>query len=211
MTAITLAMSELAPPQPLASPGTVSASTSIEDLAVRLQADRDGPTFELLIKKTEKAGYHLALSLLKDPELAKDALQESFFVVYRQIDQLREPGAFKSWLFRIINRTCHDIIRKRKREVETDLADREDLTSSETSRTSEPDPSRSVTKKQLLRATFESLPEIDREAIALREICSLSYDEMAQALSVPIGTVRSRLAKARQRFINAYRKEQNRD
>lgn len=206
MTTITLAMSDLAPPQPLDD-----APKSIEALASKLKLERDGATLEALIKRTEKACYHLAVSILKDADLAKDALQESYFMVYRQIDQLREPAAFRSWLFRIVNRTCHDILRKRKKEVQTDLSSRDDVVSDSPGSVREPDPSQAVSKRELLKATFKTLPDIDRETIALREICSLSYEEMAQTLSIPIGTVRSRLAKARQRFINAYRKEQARD
>lgn len=55
--------------------------------------------------------------------------------------------------------------------------------------------------------TFSRLPEIDRTALALREVCSLSYEEMSRVLGVPLGTVRSRLAKARDRFIQMYRGE----
>ncbi|MCA9779617.1 MAG: hypothetical protein KC800_22975, partial [Candidatus Eremiobacteraeota bacterium] len=71
------------------------------------------------------------------------------------------------------------------------------------------DPSRQIPNRELLRSTFDNLPDQDRQALALREIASLSYEEMARVLSIPIGTVRSRLAKARQRFIKSYRKEQN--
>ena len=83
--------------------------------------------WKLFIEKTERACYRLALSVLKDPDLSKDALQDSYLVVYQKIGQLREVGAFKTWLYRIVTRSCHDILRKRKREIETDLDTREDL------------------------------------------------------------------------------------
>lgn len=207
MTVITLTMSDVSPSQAAARPEAVEPD-SLEALALRLQKSREGQALEALIQRTEKACFSLALSILKDPDLAKDALQDSYFVVFRQIDQLREAAAFKSWLFRIVTRTCHDMLRKRKREVETDLSQREDLMAGDSSSSPGLDPSREVPKKEMLRATFRALPEIDREAIALREICHLSYEEMARTLAIPIGTVRSRLAKARQRFLKAYRKEQ---
>lgn len=203
MTATTLAMTNPAPPKSLAE-----APASIEALALRLKLQRDGATLEALIQRTEKACFHLALSVLQDADLAKDALQESYLSVFRQIEQLREPDAFRAWLFRIVNRTCHDILRKRKNEVELDPTDPMNLSYKALGSHSEPDPSQAVSKRELLKATFRNLPDIDREAIALREICNLSYEEMARTLAIPIGTVRSRLAKARQRFINAYRKEQ---
>lgn len=179
---------------------------SLIALVEALQARQEG-ALEAVISKTEKPCFHLALSILKDPELAKDALQESYFVVYRRISQLNEPAAFKSWLFRIVKRSCHDIIRKRDRELETDLQQRDDLVAESDSAPT--DPGKLVTRQEHLRSIFRKLPDIDREAIALREIASLSYEEMGRVLSIPIGTVRLRLAKARKRFIQAYQKEQN--
>lgn len=173
------------------------------ELLVRALQERKEGALEALIKKTEKACYHLALSILKDPELSRDALQESYFVVYQRIGQLREAGAFKAWLFRIVTHCCTDILRKRAPEVEADLS-RQGAAPSD-------DPARLVPDQVLLKETFHALPEIDREALALREVCHLSYDEMSQVLSIPVGTVRSRLAKARKRFIQAYRKEHARD
>ncbi|MFA7483587.1 MAG: RNA polymerase sigma factor [Vulcanimicrobiota bacterium] len=184
--------------------GATSTSGSLESCVEALRRGQDG-ALEALIQKTEKACFHLALSIIKDPELSKDALQDAYFLVFRRIGQLREPAAFKGWLFRIVSSCCHDIIRKRGQEIETDLEERNDLIGA-----SEPgDPSREVPNRELLRSTFDKLPDQDRQALALREICSLSYQEMSQVLSIPVGTVRSRLAKARQRFIKSYRKEQN--
>ena len=199
---------------PMTKPASISQSvatdlenSTLEQLVSSLQNRQEG-ALEALIKKTERACYHLALSILKDPELSKDALQDSYFVVFQRIGQLREAGAFKAWLFRIVSRSCHDILRKRGREVETDLSQREDLLTGESSGSSPSDPSHSIPSRSLIKTTFQELPEIDRQTLALREVCSLSYEEMSRVLSVPIGTVRSRLAKARKRFITAYRKDQ---
>jgi RNA polymerase sigma-70 factor, ECF subfamily len=186
----------------------LSPSGTTEEVVEALRRGQEG-ALEQLIKKTEKACYHLALSILKDPDLSKDALQDAYFLVYRRVGQLREPAAFKGWLYRIVTSCCHDILRKRGKEIETDIGDREDLLSEKSERKPTSDPSHEVPNRDLIRCTFSELPDIDRQAIALREICSLSYEEMSRVLSVPIGTVRSRLAKARKRFIDAYRKEQN--
>lgn len=64
-----------------------------------------------------------------------------------------------------------------------------------------------MTDSARIKSVFEQLPEIDRTALALREVANLSYEEMAKALRVPLGTVRSRLAKARKRFISVYKGE----
>ena len=205
VSSIALPMTDVSAPRTQAP--TALKQATLEPLVQALQR-REPQALEALIQRTEKACFHFALSVLKDRELAKDALQDAYFVVFQKIDQLREPGAFKTWLFRIVNRACHDILRKRKREIETDLSEREELLSGNSGPAPESDPSQQVPKRELLRATFRALPAIDREAIALREVCSLSYEEMARTLSIPIGTVRSRLAKARKRFLQAYRKEQ---
>ena len=176
------------------------ASTSLEELARRLQRREEG-ALEALIARTETACYRLAYSVTGDAELARDALQDAYFTVYQRIGQLREPAAIKSWLFRIVNHCCHDILRRRRKEVQTDFEEREDLQSlPETS-----DLADDITQSHKIRETFAALPEIDRTALALREVCSMSYEEMSRVLDVPLGTVRSRLAKARQRFIDAYK------
>jgi RNA polymerase sigma-70 factor (ECF subfamily) len=205
VSTITLSMSDVSPSREVARISS-PVRNSLADLVQALQNNHQD-ALEPLIKRTEKACYHLALSIVKDPELARDAVQESYFVVFLKIGQLREPEAFKSWLFRIVDRASHDILRKRKSEVQIDLQEREDLLSCET-QTIQTDPQKEVSKRDLLRTIFSALPALDREAIALRELCNLSYLEMAQTLSIPIGTVRSRLAKARKRFLQAYRKEQ---
>ncbi len=173
---------------------------SLEALVVRLQT-RDETALEPFIARTEKACYRLALSILKDPDLSRDALQDSYLVVYQRIGQLREAGAVKSWLFRIVTHRCHDISRRRRKETETDFEEREDLHLLEPQQ----DHAEDISRQHKIRATFEQLPEIDRTALALREVCSMSYEEMSQVLKVPLGTVRSRLAKARKRFTDLYK------
>jgi RNA polymerase sigma-70 factor (ECF subfamily) len=176
------------------------AQESLESLVVKLQAREEG-ALEALISRTEGACYRLAHSVLRDPDLARDALQEAYFLVYQRIGQLREPSAVKSWLFRIVNHCCHDIHRRRAHETQTDFEERQDLQALEQGG----DLAEEVTRQQKIRATFASLPEIDRTTIALREVCSMSYEEMARVLDIPLGTVRSRLAKARKRFIETYK------
>lgn len=185
------------------SAGAVKAGPpqdSLEALALRLQR-RDEGALEALIARTEKACYHLAYSVLGDADLCKDALQEAYFLVYQRIGQLREPAAIKSWLFRIVNHCCHDIARRRGKEQQTDFEERQDLQALEAT----DDLAEGIGQQDKIRATFERLPEIDRTAIALREVCGMSYQEMSRVLDIPLGTVRSRLAKARKRFVDIYK------
>lgn len=184
----------------MAAQQQAASKDSLEDLVRRLQR-REDTALEALIERTETACYRLAYSVLGDADLARDALQESYLLVYQRIGQLREPAAFKSWLYRIVNHCCHDIHRRRGKEQQTDFEQREDLQALQ----AQTDLAAEVGQQQKIRATFQRLPEIDRTAIALREVCSMSYEEMSRVLNIPLGTVRSRLAKARKRFIDIYK------
>lgn len=172
----------------------------LDELARKLQRREDG-ALEAIVERTQKACYSLAYSVLQDSDLAKDALQDTYFLVYQRIGQLREPAAFKGWLFRIVNHCCQSIIRKRTKEIETDFEEREDL--HDLHQTG--DLAVEVTESQNIKDVFLRLPEIDRTALAMREIACLSYEEMSRSLNIPLGTVRSRLAKARKRFIELYK------
>lgn len=176
--------------------------SKLELAVLGLQNSKEG-ALEEFIRVTESACTRLALSHLKDPELCKDALQETYLTVYQKIGQLREPKAAKTWLFRILTNSCRNIHRKRSSEIEVDGHSHQLEQTDPT-----PDPSETLSRHQEMRRIFEKLPEIDRTALGLREVASLSYQEMSQVLDVPIGTVRSRLAKARKRFLNAYKGEQ---
>ncbi len=167
---------------------------SLPQLAERLQA-REAGALEQLIERTQSACSRLAVSILKDPELSRDALQDAYFVVFQRIGQLRDCNAIKSWLFRIVTHCCHDILRRRGKEFQAEIEVAE----------AAPDLAEGFGRQETIRATFAQLPEIDRTALALREVCSMSYEEMAEVLQVPLGTVRSRLAKARQRFIDKFK------
>lgn len=180
------------------------AQSSIEEIVLKLQHGDDA-ALEHFIRATESACYRLAHSILKDPDLSKDALQEAYLIVYQRIGQLREPSAIKTWLFRILTRCCHNLSKRRLREITSDVETQENINYPLIGISDTPDPAATFTNHARIKAVFERLPEIDRTILALREVADLSYEEMAKALQVPLGTVRSRLAKARQRFISIYK------
>ena len=190
------------------SPEAVSSFDTLEEIAVALKTG-DSKALEALVSKTEKACFHLAYSLLRDRELSRDALQDAYLIVFQRAGQLREPKALKSWLFRIVTHCCHDIRKKRGFELGADVEEKEEAARPPVGVKPEADPARRVADQNRLRQVFGQLPEIDRTALALREICSMSYEEMSRTLGVPLGTVRSRLAKARKRFISVYKGEKS--
>lgn len=163
---------------------------------VRRMQDGDEATLEAFIEETQDAAWRLAVSILGDRAQAEDCLQDVYFTVHRQIHQLRDPRAAHTWLLRIVTHRCRRLQRQRPAQSLEALAEAgvEPAT---------PDPTDAAGARLGLEAALASLPPTDREIITLRETLTLSYEEIATSLKVPLGTVRSRLAKARQRLVNA--------
>jgi RNA polymerase sigma-70 factor (ECF subfamily) len=161
-------------------------------LVVRLQAG-DKAALEEIIRQTQKLGYRLAFSLLQDRQLAEDALQEVYLKVYQNLNQLREPKAFKGWFCRILSNHCGKMRRKQSPDF------LEDLTPSQ-----QPQQScqgSEVDTRLEVRQAFAQLSVADREVLALREVLDLSYEEMSTTLKVPATAIKTRLFKARQRLL----------
>jgi RNA polymerase sigma factor (sigma-70 family) len=130
---------------------------------------------------------------LSDDDIAQDITQDIWLRVLRGIGRLREPAKLRAWLFGIAHRTWIDTLRKKYAVVTADIdeVDQHDL----------PDPMGSDEREQELTAVeheLARLPAIEREALTLFYLRELSLHEIAQALDIPIGTVKSRLHRARQ-------------
>lgn len=161
--------------------------------------DRDA--FAALVTEYETKIYHLALRYLSDREDAMDASQEVFLRVFRFLPGFQEESGFSTWIYRIAVNVCKDMLSRRTRQRETSLEidGEEDRYSMEL-----PDeryqPERVAEqreRKRLLAQAIQSLPEPQRMMILLRDVQGLSYDEIAQILSLEPGTVKSRLFRAR--------------
>jgi len=168
----------------------------------------DQRAFEMLVVKYQRRLHRLIGRMVRDTDLVADIAQESFIRAYRALPQFRGDSAFYTWLYRIAVNTAKKALLDLKRDplrTETALAGRGGQ-DDETSRTeSEPSyedtPEAVLASKQIARAVnaaIEALSEDLREAITLREIEGLSYEEIAQAMDCPIGTVRSRIFRARE-------------
>jgi RNA polymerase sigma factor (sigma-70 family) len=138
------------------------------------------------------AAYNFARYLARDPVAAEDIVQDAFLRAFRAIDSWRGEAA-KAWLLAIVRNAFVDWVKANRRELVT--AEIEDLNI-------DPDTPESLLLQArdvaMLRTTVERLPEPFREALVLRELEELSYKEIALITAVPIGTVMSRLARARQ-------------
>jgi RNA polymerase sigma-70 factor (ECF subfamily) len=145
--------------------------------------------------------YTLARYLMRNAQDAEDAVQECYLRALRHFDSYRGP-AMKPWLLAILRNVCNaEFARRRKEELPTDYTSDESL-SEEMPMWQEPQvsPEKIMVRQQdsvTIRRLVAELPEPFREAIVLREINNLSYQEIAQVAGVPVGTVMSRLARAR--------------
>ena len=151
----------------------------------------------------DKILYHLAPEWQDRSDLA----QEVWIRVYRNIKRLQEPAKFKSWLSRITTNLFYDELRKRKRvtpplSLDAPLALDDGIIDWEIA-TDTPGPEEELTTQEFydhLRDAIAQLPEVFRVTIILREIEGLSYEEIAEITGVSLGTVKSRIARARQRL-----------
>ncbi|WP_322494913.1 sigma-70 family RNA polymerase sigma factor [Chloroflexus sp.] len=161
----------------------------------------DLEAFNQIVRLYETRVYNLCYRMLGDADAAADATQDAFIAAFRNVRNFR-GGVFKAWLLRIATNACYDVLRARKRRpaVSLDSTDNED----DNTRTEVPDPGESlddmVVRQELSAAIQQGLaelPEDQRIVIILSDIQGLAYEEIAQITGVQLGTVKSRLSRAR--------------
>lgn len=167
-----------------------------EELVARF-AGGDLSAFAEIVRKYQDRIYNLCCYMLADPDAAEDAAQESFLKAYGRLKGFRGESALYSWLYRIAVNTCLD----EKRRVH-EVTDRTEATPAvDDLPASAPAADRLYQSKETgraIQAALQKLPEGLRAAIVLKEIEGLSYEEIADALSISVGTVKSRISRARE-------------
>ncbi len=163
----------------------------------------DKRAFELLVIKYRRKVERLLSRMVRDAAEVEDITQEAFIKAYRALPQFRGESAFYTWLYRIAVNTAKNYLVARKRQPVSSDVQAEDAENYE-----EGDllrdvatPDAELQSKQIaqaVNAAVDALPEELRNAITLREIEGLSYEEIAQMMDCPIGTVRSRIFRARE-------------
>lgn len=172
-------------------------------LVERVQSG-DQEAFGLLVGKYQRKLLRLVMRFVRDPAEAEDVTQEAFIKAYRALPNFRGESAFYTWLYRIGVNTAKNwlVANGRRMPTVTDIASDESDGGIENSALlrDEETPDRVLQSKQIgatVNAAMDALPEDLRTAISLREIEGLSYEEIAQVMDCPIGTVRSRIFRAR--------------
>ncbi len=181
------------------------------DLIARVLAG-DAEAFEPLVKEHQTNVYRLALRLLGNEADAADAAQDAFLKAYTSLSSFRGESRFSVWLYRLTNNVCIDALRRRRDALSLETEDDEGET------TALPLPDERWSPETLaeraediraVRSALDALPDDCREILTLREIGGLSYEELAAALRLELGTVRSRLNRARKRLADELMKTGN--
>jgi RNA polymerase sigma-70 factor (ECF subfamily) len=176
-------------------------STGDQLLVERVQGG-DRRAFDVLVLRYQHKIVKLVMRFVHDPAEAQDVAQEAFIKAYRALPSFRGESAFFTWLYRIaINTAKNYVVALKRRPIEYDL----DLQSSEVQDLNvnlrDQDTPEGIAMQDELQATVEramaDLPDELRIAISLRELEGMSYEQIAEAMECPVGTVRSRIFRAR--------------
>jgi RNA polymerase sigma-70 factor (ECF subfamily) len=184
----------------------MSNQSSDQKLVERVQKGDNG-AFDLLVLKYQHKIVNLVMRYVRDPELALDITQEAFIKAYRALPRFRGDSAFYTWMYRIAVNTAKNHLaaqRRRPMDIELDMQDPEQYELH--AKLKETDTPEGLTLSNELMETVEraiaALPEDLRTAIILRELEGMSYEEIAQTMECPVGTVRSRIFRARDAISN---------
>ncbi|HTP38888.1 MAG TPA: RNA polymerase sigma factor RpoE [Steroidobacteraceae bacterium] len=181
----------------------MSADSSDLGLVQRVQGG-DRAAFDLLVLKYQHKVVKLVQRYVRDPSDAEDVAQDAFIKAYKALPRFRGDSAFYTWLYRIAINTAKNALASRKRspvslERENDHGEEsQDVVS----RLRDPETPEGLALTEEIRntvnAAIESLPHDLRTAIVLRELEGMSYEEISQSMDCPVGTVRSRIFRARE-------------
>jgi RNA polymerase sigma-70 factor (ECF subfamily) len=180
-------------------------TTEESDLVLVKRVQRgDKTAFDLLVRKYQHKVVKLVLRYVRNPAEAEDIAQEAFIKAYRALPQFRGDSAFYTWMYRIAINTAKNSLASRDRSpiaYDLDLTDPEESHSVQT-KLQDPDTPEGMALTEEIRlivnSAIEALPEELKTAIVLRELDGLSYEEIAAAMECPVGTVRSRIFRARE-------------
>jgi RNA polymerase sigma-70 factor (ECF subfamily) len=167
-----------------------------------LQGELDA--FNRLVLTYQDLAYNVAFRMVNDEDLAEDAVQNAFISAYKNLRAYR-GGSFKAWVLRMVTNSCYDELRRSQRHPTTPLEpisneDGEEIDSPEWLASSDPSPESTLEQNELEHAIqhcLEKLPADFRAVVVLVDVQGMDYDEVAISANAPLGTIKSRLARAR--------------
>lgn len=169
------------------------------ELATLLERCREGNelAWEALVRSYQGRVFGLAVHYLGDPEEARDVAQEIFVRIFRKLDDCTDATRFVPWMLRIARNACIDHIRRRKARPPAHDVPVDDVLDLAASTPGPDDELYDSSRKQLVHRGIQSLGDLNREVLVLKEIQGLSLEEIAKLLEIPLGTVKSRCNRAR--------------
>ncbi|NQW35169.1 MAG: RNA polymerase sigma factor RpoE [Methylophilales bacterium] len=182
----------------------VNPERAIDQALVEKAQQGDKQAFGILVEKYHKKLFRLLSRMVRDQSEIEDIVQDSFIKAYRAINNFRGDSAFYTWLYRIgINTAKNHLVSLGKRPKAMDEVEIEDIENFEGGYEMRnlDTPESLLMNQEIVAAvseTIDTLPEELKEAISLREMDGLSYEEIAEIMQCPIGTVRSRIFRARE-------------
>ena len=173
----------------------------MDESALIKQAQKgDIAAFNRLVLHYQETVYNVAYRIMNQPQAAEDATQDAFISAYKSLNQYR-GGSFKSWLLRIVTNSCYDELRRRKRRPQSSLDEiTEENESPAFLRSPNVGPEGQQQRVELAQAIedcLESLPDDQRVTAVLCDIEGYDYNEIAKITSATLGTVKSRVSRAR--------------
>jgi RNA polymerase sigma-70 factor (ECF subfamily) len=183
----------------MTAPAETADATSLAGLILRLQQG-DQTALEPFIEATQDTAFRIARSVLRDPHLCEDVVQDAYLTVYREIRSLRDVKAFRGWFGRIVANRCRRVGRQLRRDMAPPLQADEPQAE---------DVALGVSRRLDLKQALSGMGDADRSVLMLRALLQYSYEEIAHTLQVPMGTVKSRLANARRRLVAVWNRERS--
>jgi RNA polymerase sigma-70 factor, ECF subfamily len=174
-----------------------------ESEIIKLAREGDLNAFNRLVLEYQDMAFNLAARMLDDTDAAEDVTQTAFLSAYRSLDSFR-GGSFKAWVMRMVSNACYDELRRRKRRPTVSLEpvneDDEEIESPAWLADDAPTPETQMERvelEQALQTCLRGLPEEFRAVVLMVDVEGLDYQEVSSATGKPLGTVKSRLARAR--------------
>ncbi len=172
----------------------------MKDLIKKAQ-NNDVHAFEQLISEHQTTVYNIALKIMGNPEDAADAAQEALIKVFKNIKKFNGNSKFSTWIYRITHNVCIDELRKKKQQVYSiDEYYEDDNNPVLNIADDKPTPEQHIInneRAEMLKNAIMQLPPVSRSAIYLRDIRDFSYEEISKIQKCSVGTVKSRISRAR--------------
>ena len=161
----------------------------------------DYQAFDLLVLKYQSRLISTAFKFVKDVQIAEDIVQDSFIKAFKALESFREDSSFYTWIYRITVNTSKNFLVSKKRKSEllnSDLSDEASYEIEPVETYSPEDLLQATQLKKVITETIDQLGEDTRTALTLRELDGLSYEQIAEVVNCPVGTVRSRIFRGRE-------------